>query len=74
MEIVSPQVLLAITQQTPKPAAQFPSADPPLVVHSDLGIDLEAFVTACTGRSSYDVRQVPLRKDPASPVHTSFGN
>ena len=34
--MVVPQVVVEITQQTPKPAAQFPSAVPPLVEHSEL--------------------------------------
>ena len=31
---MEPHVEVEITQQTPKPAAQFPSALPPLLVHS----------------------------------------
>ena len=36
VEIVEPQIEVEMTQQTPKPAAQFPSAVPPLVEHSEL--------------------------------------
>ena len=32
--MIEPHVEVEITQQTPKPAAQFPSALPPLLVHS----------------------------------------
>ena len=35
VEMVSPQVEVDMTQQTPKPAAQEPEAEPPLAVHSD---------------------------------------
>ena len=34
--MVVPQVVVEMTQQTPKPAAQLPSEDPPFVVHSEL--------------------------------------
>jgi len=36
VEMEELQVEVVMTQQTPKPAAQFPSALPPLVVHSEL--------------------------------------
>ena len=35
VEMVEPQVLAEITQQTPKPAAQEPEAAPPLLPHSE---------------------------------------
>ena len=35
VEMVAPQVEVDMTQQTPKPAAQEPEAEPPLAVHSD---------------------------------------
>ena len=33
--MVEPQVLVEMTQQTPKPAAQEPEAAPPLLPHSE---------------------------------------
>ena len=35
VEIVEPQVVVEMTQQTPKPAAQEPEAVPPLLPHSE---------------------------------------
>jgi len=35
VEIVDPQVVVVMTQQTPKPAAQLPSVEPPFEEHSD---------------------------------------
>ena len=35
VEMVELQVEVDMTQQTPKPAAQEPEAEPPLAVHSD---------------------------------------
>ena len=34
VEMVEPQIEVEMTQQTPKPAAQFPSAEPPAALHS----------------------------------------
>ena len=35
VEMVDPQVVVEMTQQTPKPAAQEPEAVPPLLPHSE---------------------------------------
>ena len=35
VEMVDPQVVVEMTQHTPKPAAQVPEAAPPLLPHSE---------------------------------------
>jgi len=62
-DTVEPQVEAVIRQQTPNPAAQFPSPDPPLDVHSVLVtqvpyvVDDEAVVQARLGKETIEKRE-----------------
>jgi len=44
VEIVLPHVVVAMIQQTPKPAAQFPPLVPPLDVHSEVVMQVPTVV------------------------------